>query len=136
MSAGPLSRPTPSSAATTLRVIGHMLPAVLSVGNLVAGVASLAGGLPFVLTVTLLVSGILIPVLAWFSYRRSRAAWAFLVAMTGVFAVLSLFGGPRIAATLSTSLQAVLIIPVLFAAATVVLIQLRDDYVERDIGLQ
>jgi hypothetical protein len=126
----------PSGADATLRVIGHVFPAVLSIGNLAAGVASLVGGLPLVLAVTLLMSGVLIPVLAWFSYQRSRAAWAFLVAMAGVFAVLTLFGAPRIAATLSASIPTVMIIPGLFAAATVALINLRGDYVERDIEPQ
>jgi hypothetical protein len=134
MSAGPS---TSSSGATpgadqAVRLIGHVLSALLAVGNVVAGVAALAAGLSTVLALTLLVSGTLMVVLAWYSYRRARAAWAFLVSMTAVFGVFFLFGAPRISGALSLGLNTVFFIPALFAVATIALILLRGDYVERD----
>jgi len=72
------------------------------------------------------------PVLAWHSYQRQRAPWAFLVAICAVFAVTDLFGAPRIGQTLSIGLWSTMIIPGLYAVAAVALIQLRGQYVERD----
>jgi hypothetical protein len=68
-------------------------------------------------------------VLAHFSYhRRSRAAWAFLVAICGVLAVVDFFGAPKIRHALDVSLWTTMIIPGLYAIATVTLMQLREDY--------
>src|SRR4029079_1959903 len=77
------------------RVIGHPLPVLLGACNLVAGVAAFSREL-FVVGITLLVSGVLMPVLAWYSHRRSRPAWAFLIAICGVFAVVEFFGASKI----------------------------------------
>jgi hypothetical protein len=114
------------------RIGAHLIAIVLGVGTLAAGVGSLIAGLPGVLGVTQLVAGILMPVLAWYSYKRQRGPWAFLVAICVVFAVTDLFGAPRIGQTLSLNLWTTMIIPGLYAVAAAALIQLRGQYSERD----
>jgi hypothetical protein len=113
------------------RVVGHLLAAVLGVANLVGGIAALTHGLPGALIATLMVTGILMPVLAWFSYHRVRAAWAFLAALCGVLAVVALFGAPRLRGIFDVSLWTTLIVPGLHAVACATLALLRDDYVDR-----
>lgn len=113
------------------RAIAHGLPVVLGLGNLAVGLAAFGSSQPRVLSVTLLVAGGLMLVLAWFSYHRSRAAWSFLVAMCGVFAFTDLFGAPKIRGALEVSLWTTMIVPGLYAIAMVALIQLRGDYVDR-----
>lgn len=114
------------------RIGAHLLAAILGLGSIVAGVGSLLAGLPAVLGFVQLVAGVLMPVLAWFSYRRLRAPWAFLVAICGVFAVTDMFGAPRIGQTLSINLWSTMVIPGLYAVAAVALIHLRGQYIERD----
>ena len=116
------------------RVLAHGLVALLGAFELVAGVWAIAADEPPVVGVVLLIAGTLMPTLAWFSYHRRRAPWAFLVAMCAVFAVTDLFGAPRIGKALSINLWITLMLPGLYAIAAVALTQLRGDYVERDIA--
>jgi hypothetical protein len=113
------------------RVIGHALPVLLAAVDLVACVAAFAHSLPAVLGMTLLVSGVVVPVLAWHSYRGSRAAWAFLVAICGVFAVVLLFGAPKVRGALDIGLWLAMILPGLNAVAAAALVSLRGEYLER-----
>jgi hypothetical protein len=115
------------------RIVGHALPVLLGAVNLVAGIAAFAHELSGALTATLLVSGVLMPLLAWHSYRRSRAAWAFLVAMCAVFAVVELFGAPKVRGALDISLWITMILPGLNAVAAGALIALRGEYLESDM---
>jgi hypothetical protein len=117
-------------ASLARRGIGHGLAAVLGLANLGFGVAAFHYNQPGALTATLLVSGLVVPTLAHFSFRRSRAAWAFLVAMCGVFAVVGLFGAPKISRVLDVSLWTTMIFPGLYVVACSTLALLRDDYVE------
>jgi uncharacterized membrane protein YfcA len=112
----------------------HVLCTLLGLGNVVAGVASIAKSMPPVLATTLLLAGVLMPVLSWYSHRRRRAAWAFLVSICGVFAVTYLFCAPRLAHAMSINLELALIVPTLYAVAASALISLRGDYLERDIA--
>lgn len=112
------------------RPVAHVLAAVLGAANLVFGFFALAHDQPGALTATLLVSGIVVPALAHFSYRRSRAPWAFLVALCGVFAVVGLFGAPKISRVLEVSLWTTMIFPGLYVVACVALALLRGDYVD------
>ena len=122
------------AAALQRRVVGHALAALLGVANLVGGVAALTHGLPGALVATQIVIGLVMPALAWQSYRRVRAAWSFLVAMCGVLALADLFGAPKIRGVLDVSLWATMIIPGLYAVACVTLAQLSADYVDRGAG--
>jgi hypothetical protein len=117
-------------ASLARRAIGHLLAAVLGIGNLVFGVLAITHSQPGALTATLLVSGCVVPTLAYLSYRRSRAAWAFLAALCGVLAVVGLFGAPKISRALDLSLWTTMIFPGLYVVACATLALLRDDYVE------
>lgn len=120
------------------REIGHLIPMLLGAVNLRASYAAFSRGQPAVLGMTLLVSGILMPVLARSSYRGSRAAWAFLIAICGVFAVAEFFGAPKIRGALDTALALniglwiTMILPGLSAVAVAALVSLRGGYLERD----
>jgi hypothetical protein len=115
------------------RVLAHGLAALLGVFELCAGIWAFAAGEAPVVGTVLVIAGVLMPTLAWFSYHRRRAPWAFLLAMCGVFAIVDLFGAPRIGHALAINLWITLILPGLYAIAAVALTQLRGDYVERDI---
>lgn len=117
-------------AGLARRVIGHALAALLGVTNLVFGFFAFTHDQPGALTATLLVTGLVVPTLAHFSYRRSRAAWAFLVALCGVFAVVGLFGAPKVRGVLDLSLWTTMIFPGLYVVACATLALLRDDYVD------
>lgn len=117
-------------ASLARRWIGHVLAAVLGAVNLVFGLFAITHSQPGALTATLLVTGFVVPTLAHFSYRRSRAAWAFLVALCGVLAVVGLFGAPKISKVLDVSLWTTMIFPGLYVVACVTLALLRDDYVD------
>ncbi len=117
-------------ASLARRVTGHLLAAGLGAVNLVFGFFAFTHNQPGALIATLLVSGLVVPTLAHFSYRRSRAAWAFLVALCGVFAVVGLFGAPKISRVLDVSLWMTMIFPGLYVVACVTLALLRDAYVE------
>lgn len=113
------------------RGTGHLLPALLGLGHLAGAVAAYVGNAPGVLPVVLFVSGVLMPVLAVYSYRGSRAAWAFLISMCGVFAVVGLFGAPKIKAGLDVGLWTAMILPGLYVVAATSLALLRDEYLDR-----
>lgn len=113
------------------RVVGHLIPALLGAGHLVAAASAFQHGTPFVLGMTLLVSGFLMPLLAWHSYHRSRPAWAFLIAICGVFAVIEFFGAPKVRGALEIGLWTAMILPGLNAVAVAALVSLRGEYVER-----
>ncbi|HMG53742.1 MAG TPA: hypothetical protein VK601_09670 [Kofleriaceae bacterium] len=113
------------------RLVGHVLAAVLGAVNLAGGIAALVQHGPAALIATLGITGAAMPVLAWLSYHRARAAWAFLVALCGVLAVVGLFGAPKIRGMLDVSLWTTMLLPGLLAVACFTLILLRDDYVDR-----
>jgi hypothetical protein len=120
-----------AAAAFFPALIGHAIPALLGVVHLVAAGYAVVRGAPPVVGMVLLVTGLLMPVLAWKSARRSRAAWAFLVALCGVFAVVELFASPKIRVALDIGQWTTLILPGLNAVAVQALVSLRANYVER-----
>lgn len=113
------------------RLTGHLLALLLGALHLLAGVAAFWHELR-VLGMTLIVAGLLMPVLAWYSYRRSRPAWAFLVAICGVFAVAEFFGAPKIRDAADVGLWIAMILPGLNVVAASALVTIRGEYVERD----
>ncbi len=120
------------AAGLAPRRIGHLIPVLLGAIHLAACIAAFSKHAPAVLGMTLLVSGFLMPVLAAYSYRGSHAAWAFLVAICGVFAVVELFGAPKIRGALDIGLWTAMIFMGLSAVATIALASLRSEYVDRD----
>lgn len=113
------------------RVVAPVLAALLGVTNVGFGVAALLSHLSGALAATLLVAGILMPVLAWSSHRRSRAAWAFLGTMCGVLAFFSLFFAPKLRGMLDISMWTAMILPGLYVVAAAAFFLLRNDYVDR-----
>jgi len=112
--------------------VTHVLTTLLGAITLVAGYAAFTHGLTDVLGVTLLIAGVLLLVLSWQSYfHRSRPAWAFLIAICGVFAVAELFGAPKVTRGLDISLWLTMILPGLNVVAVFGLVSLRDEYIER-----
>jgi hypothetical protein len=121
------------AAALKPRVVGHLIPVVLAAGYLVGAVTGFTHNAPAVVGMTLLVAGVLMPALAWHSYHRSRSAWAFLVAICAVFAVVELFGAPKVRGALGISLWLTMILPGLNVVAVAALVSLRAGYLDRDI---
>ncbi len=85
-------------AGTAPRLVGHLLALGLGALHLVFGCyAATRSNATAALWVSLLITGVTLPVLAHFSYReQSRPAWAFLIAICSVFAVVEFFGAPKV----------------------------------------
>jgi len=74
------------------RAIGHSLSVLLGFASIIGGVAGLASSLPPVVGVTLLLSGALLVVLAIYSMKHRRAAWAFLISVLSVLPTVTVLG--------------------------------------------
>jgi hypothetical protein len=113
------------------RAVGHVLPVLLGIVHLMAGGSAWLAELR-VLGITLVLSGLLMPVLAWSSYRdRSRAAWAFLLVICAVFGVGELFGISKVRDALGVGLWTAMILPGANAVVVAALGSLRGEYIER-----
>ncbi|HEY0194835.1 MAG TPA: hypothetical protein VGC42_27170 [Kofleriaceae bacterium] len=120
-------------AGTAPRLIGHLLALGLGALHLVFGVyAATSSSATAALWMSLFITGVLLPVLAHFSYRqRSRPAWAFLISICGVFAVVEFFGAPKVRGALDISLWTTMIFPGLNLVAVTALVSLRNEYLDR-----
>lgn len=108
---------------------GHILAVVLGLAAQVGGIASFKTGMHPTLGITLLVSGVLLEYLTYLSLQKtSRAAWAFLVAITAVLFVCMFFGAPKVRSLLEISIWYALIAPGLLITATVALSAAYKDY--------
>lgn len=114
------------------RLVGHGLPLLTALAAFVAAAAGYSKGLHIVLPVTLLLVGLVLPVLVWKSFEKSRAGWAFLSGMIGVLAVVMLFGSTKVRNVIGIGLWYSMIIPGLLAVATMALAMIRGQY--RDQG--
>lgn len=110
------------------RVFGHAIAALLGAIHVVAGIAALAGGVTVAFGVAVLAAGGITLVLVRASLNHSRAAWAFLVAITAVFAVAEVFGAPKIRGALGVGLWTTMLLPGLNFVAAVALAQIRNQY--------
>jgi hypothetical protein len=110
------------------REIGHALATLLGMASLAAGIAAIDKGMPPVMSVTLLIVGTLELALAWGSWQRIRAAWAFLIAMVGVFGAVDLFGAPKVRGLLGVGLWTAMILPSIQVVTVVALASLRKQY--------
>jgi hypothetical protein len=105
-------------------------------GSALAGVASLIA-VPFaiafgvVLPFTLLTVAGAYGVLIWRTMQGSRAAWSCLVAITVVYAVVMLFGAPKVGHLVGAGLWRALIAPGLLGVATAALTMLRGEFREQ-----
>jgi hypothetical protein len=116
-------------AALAPREIGHVIAITQGIASLYSGVWSLVHELPLVAGAMSIAFGVLLPVLAWLSWaHRSRPAWAFLVAMLVVLAIVSFFGSPKVSNLAGAGLWTVMMVPGLLAVAVVALAMIRADY--------
>jgi hypothetical protein len=111
-------------------VAGHAMAAVIGAASFVAGITSLVKSLPGTMGITLIIVGMLLPVLAHFSWRFSRAAWSLMISTLCVFAAVTFFGAPKIAAVLNIGMSLALVIPIVQVVAVVALADLRREYRE------
>lgn len=118
----------PEHESPQVAIAGHGLAVVIGAASFVAGILALVKGLPGVMGVTMIVVGLLMPVLAHFSWRFSRAAWATMIATLCVFGAVTLFGSPKIATVMHIDLGIALLIPIVQVAAVVLLAQIRGEY--------
>ena len=108
--------------------VGHVLAVVLGLNSIVDGVLAAMHGMPHVLVATISLVGLLLPVLAVMSYvQHSRAAWSFLISICGVFAIITVFGAPKVA-HLGLPLPLVAIVPLLYITTVVLLALSSTDY--------
>ena len=111
---------------------GHILAAIMGLAALVGGVFSIKTGMHPTMAVTLITSGLLMNYLVYLSLlTSSRAAWAFLVAMTAVLFVCMFFGAPKVRSLMGISIWYALIAPGLLITATVALSVIYKDYESR-----
>ncbi len=116
------------------REIGHALATLLGLASLAAAVGAFDKGLPAVMPVTLLVVGLLMPALAYGSWNKSRASWAFLIALVAVFGGVDFFGAPKVRGLLGVGLWTAMILPGVQIVTVVALASLRRDYRAAHIG--
>lgn len=121
-------KPAPAADVDSLVWIGHGIPAAAGVASLVAAVGALQSDIQITLVISLLVLGVLLPALAWLSWGRNRAAWAFLVSLSIVLGIMTLFGAPKVRNLVGIPLAAALIIPGAFAVAAFCLSALGHRY--------
>lgn len=117
-------------AAVQPRLLGHALAAAFGIGAIVAGVAAISRNMHPVLPAALIAAGIMLDILVWRSFERSRVAWAFLIGMTATLAAVLLFGSTKVRSVFDVGLWTALIIPGLLTVTTVALAMVRDDYRE------
>src|SRR6185312_7730444 len=116
------------AASLAPRVIGHALAVGLGAAALVAGYESFHHALPAVMTAVLIIVGALLPTLAHFSWRHSRAAWSYLLAITIVFGIVTFFGAPKVRNVLDIGFWTAMILPGVQFVAVMALTMVRTEY--------
>ncbi len=115
-------------AAMYPRAVGHGLAAAAGLMSLIAVPFAFEIGL--VLPATLLLVAALFGLLIRHSLRGSRAAWASLAALCVVYAVVMLFGAPKVRGLVGVGMWIALIVPGLLGVATAALGMIRREYRE------
>lgn len=109
--------------------IGHLIPAAFGFGALIAAFFSHRAGIQATLAVALVVCGGLLLALAYFSaLARSRAAWSFLISLSIVLGIMTLFGAPKIRDLVGIHLSVALGIPILLGIAAGLLSAISHRY--------
>ncbi|CAN5704364.1 hypothetical protein BH11MYX2_BH11MYX2_21520 [soil metagenome] len=108
---------------------GFTISMLAGFASFAAGVGAIYGHLHPILAATLFVLGAIFLTLGWFAaYRRSRAAWSFLVGLDWMSVATTLFGATKVRNALGTNLWTALIVPGLFAVAALSLVAVREAF--------
>jgi len=110
------------------RIVAHSIPLLASLASFVAAAAGYSKGLHIVLPVSLLLLGLLLPLLTWKSFERSRAGWSFLSGMVAILAVVMLFGSTKVRNVMGIGLWYAMIVPGLLGVGTAALGMIRRQY--------
>jgi hypothetical protein len=114
--------------AVAARAVSHAIMMVMAPASLLAGLCAAVYGLPSVLAAAELILGTVLCVIVPMSWRGSRAAWSFLVAIAAAYGVVLFFGAPKVRGVLDVGLWTTLILPGLNIVALVGLVQSRSRY--------
>jgi intracellular septation protein A len=120
-SKAPASSPPSVTDLDELGWVGHGIPAALGIAALIASFFAYQSHIQITLTISLIITGAMLPLLSWLSINRSRAAWSFLISLSVVLGIMTLFGAPKIRTLIGIHMAVALVIPGLFALATVAL---------------
>ncbi|MBA3501101.1 MAG: hypothetical protein M4D80_26250 [Myxococcota bacterium] len=124
----PVEQTSGTSDLDAVGWIAHAIPAALGVAALIAAFFSQKAGIQTTLMISLLVAGGLLIALSYLSLTRSRAAWSFVISLSIVLAIMTLFGAPKIRTLVGMHMALALVIPALFLAAAVMLSTLGPRY--------
>jgi hypothetical protein len=113
------------------RLVTHAIAMLAGLASIVAAGFAFQKGMVPTFPVSLVVIGLLFPLLAWRSLAGSRGAWAFLVALCFTLFLIFSFAAPKLRTLLEINLWTAYIIPGLLAVGWVGLSSLRDQYRER-----
>jgi hypothetical protein len=116
------------AASLAPKLIGHAAVVVLGVAALFAAGESITHAMPTVMSAVLIIVGALLPTLAHFSWRGSRAAWAFMMAIVLVFGMVTFFGAPKVRNALDVGFWTAMILPGVQFVALSALAMLRGEY--------
>ena len=121
----------PQTSADALigpRILGHAVAVLFGLAGLFAGYESAGHHMPGVMTGVLFVAGVLLPVLAHYSWRHSRAAWAYLCALLGVFGIVTFFGAPKVRNILGIGFWTAMMLPSIQFVCVAALAMVRGEY--------
>jgi hypothetical protein len=110
------------------KLVGHALALVIAAGALVGAYGSISHGMPGVMTAVLIAVALLLPVLAHFSWRGSRAAWSFMLSIICVFGIVTFFGAPKVRNILGIGFWTAMILPGIQFVCVSALAMVRGEY--------
>lgn len=116
------------AASLAPRIIGHALAVMIGIGALIGAYGSLDHHMPTVMSAVLIAVGVLLPMLAHFSWRGSRAAWSFMISIICVFGIVTFFGAPKVRNILGIGFWTAMILPGLHFVAVTALAMVRGEY--------
>jgi hypothetical protein len=110
------------------KLVGHALALVIAAGALIGAYGSLSHSMPGVMTAVLIAVGLLLPVLAHFSWRGSRAGWSFMISIICVFGIVTFFGAPKVRNILGIGFWTAMMLPSIQFVCVAALAMVRGEY--------